>query len=334
MAREAAVLMRKNLRTSLGTVLLVAGVAAAGIQGSEASAALNHASGSQAASMSFGGLNRTYRIYAPHLISRTTPVPLILVLHGGGGTGEGMEKLTLGGLNRLADRDGFVVAYPDGVGRTWNDGRTNQQYRAQRESIDDVGFIAALIAHLAQTLPIDRGRVYATGISNGGLMALRLARELADRVAAIAPVAASMSDQIVQMRAPARPISVLLIAGTKDPLVPFSGGDIGFARGRKVGHVISVAETIRYWAAFDHCPSTRVVTLEPDTDPRDGTRVRREAYGPCREGTEVVFYEIDGGGHTWPGGLQYLPEWIIGKTSRDIDANAVIWSFLKKHTLH
>lgn len=244
-----------------------------------------------------------------------------------------MERLTLGGFNRLADRDGFVAVYPDGVERHWNDGRGNQQYRAQRDNIDDVGFITALIAHLSQTLPVDRRRVYATGISNGGLMSLRLARELADRIAAIAPAAASMSEQIVQMRDPARPISALLVAGTMDPLVPYGGGEIGFKRGQKSGKVVSVAETITYWATFNQCPPAPTITMEPDRDPQDGTRVRREAHGPCRDGTEVILYAIEGGGHTWPGGQQYLPARIVGRTSKDIDANEVIWSFFKRHAL-
>ncbi len=244
-----------------------------------------------------------------------------------------MERLTLGGFNRLADRDGFVAVYPDGVERHWNDGRGNQQYRAQRDNIDDVGFITALIAHLSQTLPVDRRRVYATGISNGGLMSLRLARELADRIAAIAPAAASMSEQIVQMRDPARPISALLVAGTMDPLVPYGGGEIGFKRGQKIGKVVSVAETITYWATFNQCPPAPIITMEPDRDPQDGTRVRREAHGPCRDETEVILYAIEGGGHTWPGGQQYLPARIVGRTSKDIDANEVIWSFFKRHAL-
>jgi polyhydroxybutyrate depolymerase len=283
-------------------------------------------------SIQFGGLERTYRIYVPRG-DRARPMPVVLVLHGGGGTGAGMETLTRGGLNRLAERDGFVAIYPDGVERHWNDGRGIQTYRAHRENIDDVGFISALIAHLARRLNVDRGRVYATGISNGGLMSFRLARELTSEIAAIAPVAISMSEQIAAMRAPSRPISVLMIPGTLDPLVPWNGGDIGFAGGTKVGKVLPVAETIRYWAGHNQCPSPPTVAMEPDRDPQDGTRVRRETYGPCRDATEVVLLAVEGGGHTWPGGWQYLPERVIGRTSRDIDANEVLWDFFRRHAI-
>lgn len=323
--------MRGRTWTLPTLLLLIAAALAVGM--APLSAAQSGLATSEVRSISFGGHERTFRIHIPALSGRATPVPLVLALHGGGGTGGGMERLTLGGLNRLADRDGFVAVYPDGVERHWNDGRGNQQYRAQRDNIDDVGFIAALIAHLSQTLPVDRRRVYATGISNGGLMSLRLARELADRIAAIAPVAASMSEQIVQMRDPARPISVLLIAGTKDPLVPYEGGEIGFRGGQKIGKVVAVAETITYWATFNQCPPAPAITMEPDRDPQDGTRVRREAHGPCRDGTEVILYAIEGGGHTWPGGQQYLPERVVGRTTRDIDANEVIWSFFKRYAL-
>ncbi|MDR7486081.1 MAG: PHB depolymerase family esterase [Armatimonadota bacterium] len=317
----------RGLRVNAAALILV--VATAMLWTGRNAAAWRGPGGSQPHTIIFGGLTRTYRTYVPS--GGAGPMPLLLALHGGGGSGAAMERLTQGGLNRLADRERFVVVYPDGVDRHWNDGRGIQAYRAHREDLDDVGFIAALIGRVAQSVPIDERRVYATGISNGGLMAFRLARELADRVAAIALVATSMSEPLAQMPGPARAISVLLMPGTQDPLVPWSGGEIGFPGRLKVGRVISVPETIRLWAAHNDCPPTATVTWEPDRDPQDGTRVRREAYRPCRDGTEVVLYAIEGGGHTWPGGWQYLPQRIVGRTSRDIDANEVIWTFLRRH---
>ncbi|MGH7752870.1 MAG: alpha/beta hydrolase family esterase, partial [Gemmatimonadales bacterium] len=211
------------------------------------------------------------------------------------------------------------------------------EYRAHRENIDDVGYIAALIDHLAQTRGIDRSRVHAVGISNGGLFSQRLARELAPRIAAIGVVAIAMTDKIARpegtRRAPARPVSVLLMPGTEDPLVPWTGGDLGFSRGRKVGRVLSTSETVAAWAALNRCTSPPAVAMEPDRDPQDGTRVRREAYGPCGGGSEVVLYAVEGGGHTWPGGQQYLPARVIGRTSRDLDANEVLWAFFKNHAI-
>jgi polyhydroxybutyrate depolymerase len=291
------------------------------------------AQGARGSSIPLGGLERTYRLYIPALYSATKLVPLVFLLHGGGGTGEGMEKLTLGGFNRLADREGFIVAYPDGIEKHWNDGRGLEAYRAHRENIDDVGFISALIEHLIRTLNIDPNRIYAAGISNGGQFSQRLACELSDRIAAIGVVAIQLPEHLPSSCAPKRPVSVLMMPGTGDPLVPWEGGEIGFRRGRKFGRVLSVPESMRFWAKQNQCPTSPLITYEPDRDPKDGTRVRRETYGPCGHETEVLLYAIEGGGHTWPGGDQYMPARIIGRTSRDADANEVIWDFFKRHTL-
>lgn len=314
-------------------VLIALAVAASLLRPDRVASAPGDRPDSTAGSVVAGGLVRTFRLYVPPSHDRTRPAPLLVALHGGGGTGAAMERLTLGGLNRLAARDGFVVVYPDGVERHWNDGRGIAEYRAHKENIDDVGHVSALIDHLAQTQGIDRSRVYAAGISNGGLFSQRLARELAPRIAAIGVVVALMSDKIALMRTPARPVPVLLMPGTEDPLVPWAGGDLGFRGGRKFGRVLSASETVAAWTALNRCAASPAVTMEPDRDPQDGTRVRREAYGPCGEGSEVVLYAVDGGGHTWPGGQQYLPESVIGRTSRDIDANEVLWTFFRKHAI-
>src|SRR5262249_49316258 len=133
---------------------------------------------SRCESMQSGGRTRTYRIYVPVRVAR--PAPVVLVLHGGGGSGSGQELVTLGGFNRIADREGIIVLYPDGVGRSWNDGRSDVRARAFQEQIDDVGFLEALLERVAAAHPIDRRRVFATGMSNGGFMAFRLACEAAD----------------------------------------------------------------------------------------------------------------------------------------------------------
>ena len=315
------------------SVVLMAVVLLSALVTSDASALQGAPPRSTTGSLQFGGIERTYRIYVPPRAGRAGPMPVVLALHGGGGTGLNMEQLTLGGFNRLSETQGFAVVYPDGVDRHWNDGRGVQEYRAHRENVDDVGFIAALIEHLARTQGIDRSRVYASGISNGGLLSMRLAHELSHGIAAIAPVAISITDKIAAMRAPGRPIPVVLIPGVRDPLVPWDGGNLGFPGGRAVGRVLSVAETVRHWVNHNRCAPTPTVTREPDRDPGDGTRVRREAYGGCSEGAEVVVYVVEGGGHTWPGGLPYLPERVIGRTSRDINANEVIWDFFRKHAI-
>jgi polyhydroxybutyrate depolymerase len=283
-----------------------------------------------ARSIIFAGLERTYHIHIPASYDKANPIPLLLVLHGGGGTGERMVKLTQGGFNKLSDKESFIVVYPDGIEKNWNDGRENVKYRAHREKIDDVGFVSGLIDHLAKQYNVDMKRVYATGISNGAMMSFRLGCELSEKIAAIAPVAGSMPENMPSQCSPSRPISVLMISNTDDRLVPWEGGDIRFGR-KTFGRALSVQETVEYWVNHNQCSSSPSISMEADRDPKDGTRMRKELYNQCRESSEVVLYAIEGGGHTWPGGDQYLPRWIIGKTNRDIDAKEVIWDFFKRH---
>jgi len=291
--------------------------------------------GDDTGSMIAAGLQRTYRVHVPLSHDKTKPVPLVVALHGGGGTAEGMVKLTLDGFNKLSDQEGFVVVYPDGIGKNWNDGRSEEEtkYRAHKEKVDDTGFISALIDYFIKVYDINPKSVYVTGISNGAIMSYRLACELSDKIAAIAPVDGNMSQNFLPKCSPSKPISVLVINNVKDPLVPWNGGDITGPFGlKKLGKVLSVSQTIEYWVKHNECSPSPSITEEPDKDPEDGTRVRREEYSGGKDGTEVILYAIEGGGHTWPGGYQYLPARIIGKTSKDIDANEVIWNFFKKHS--
>ncbi|MBM4226109.1 MAG: phospholipase, partial [Gammaproteobacteria bacterium] len=269
---------------------------------------------------------RTFLLHLPASSPKGKPLPLVIALHGGGGQGKGIVKLT--GLNELADRNNFIVVYPDGIERNWNDGRST----VRRRDVDDVKFLGELIEHLAKTYGIDRQRVYATGISNGGMMSLRLACELSDKIAAIASIAANLPAELQPRCRPARPVSVLMISGTADPLMPFGGGDIGTMGGRGMGgKVISAQETVAFWAKVNRTATKPVVTDLPDVDPNDGMRVRREVFGKGALNSEVVFYTITNGGHTWPGGFQYLGEAIIGKTSRELNASATMGEFFARH---
>ena len=275
-----------------------------------------------------GGLQRTYNVHISSSYDKATPTPLLIVLHGGGGTGPGMTKLT--DFNAVSDRENFIIVYPDGFENHWNDGRGVQRYRAQVQNVDDVGFISALIDHLSGELNIDARMIYVTGISNGAMMSHRLGCELSQKIAAIAPVAGNIPVNMASIWAPSRPVSVLIINGTDDPLVPWAGGDVHLGP-LELGQVLSVADTVKFWVTNDKCTSSPVVEQLPDRDPSDGTTVQRETYGGCEGGAEVVLYAVEGGGHTWPGGLQYSPESIIGRTSRDFDASEVIWQFFKEH---
>ena len=281
-------------------------------------------------SVTVGGLKRTFIVHLPAGYSGNKILPLIIALHGGGGSGFDMERLTEGGLNRLADEHGFIVVYPDAVGKHWNDGRNLSRYESQRKNVDDVGFIVALINYLTKNYHVDSRNVFVVGMSNGGLMTYRLACEIPERLAAVAVVGVSMSENLYDSCSPRTPVPIMIILGTDDPIVPWDGGELHFGP-VKLGRVVSVEKTVEYWADRNGCTVRHRREYLPDTDPEDGTRVWIERYSNCSGEAEVVLYGIEGGGHTWPGGYQYLPESIIGRTSRDIDANEVIWNFFTEH---
>jgi polyhydroxybutyrate depolymerase len=289
----------------------------------------------QRSSIVHDGLERTFHIHIPSSYSKSVSLPLLIALHGRGGNGESMILVTRKGFDNMADRDGFIVVYPDGIEMNWNDGRMDEEAndRAHRENINDTGFISALIDTLIKDYNIDPKRVYITGISNGAIMSYRLACELSDKITAIAPVDGSIPNMLLHECSPTMPVSVLAINNVNDPLIPYEGGEIfGHFHIVKLGMVLSVKESIMFWVNQNKCLAAPIIAEEPDRDPKDGTRVTRTDYGGGIKGTEVILYSVDGGGHTWPGGFQYLPVWLIGKTSRDIDANEVIWDFFKKHS--
>jgi polyhydroxybutyrate depolymerase len=278
--------------------------------------------------LQFGGLSRTFRLHVPPNYDKKKAVPLLFVLHGGSGSGGNMGRFT--GFNEIADSKGFIVVYPDGYDRSWNDGRDT----AKHKEIDDVGFIASLLDYATRTYNVDRHRVYATGISNGAFMSTRLACSLADRIAAIATVAGTMSEAIAPSCNPPRPVPVLMIHGTKDPLVPFEGGEIAglFGLGQG-GKTLSANGAAAKWAGHNKCSSNPQVSDLPDRDPRDGTTIKRSLFTHCDKDADVVLYTVVNGGHTWPGARQYLSERLIGKTSRDIDGSDIIWDFLSSKSL-
>lgn len=271
-----------------------------------------------------GGLTRTYFLRVPRNAG-PGPAPLVLVFHGGGGNGPGTERLTR--FSALADREGFLVAYPEGIGRNWYDGREFAGSRAHREHIDDVGFVAALLDAIPRVHPVDPHRVYATGISNGAIFSHYLAARLSSRIAAIAPVVGGIADPPEPWFRPEQPVSVLVIQGTADPLVPYHGGPVAFGRGR----IIDTDEAVRRWAAADGAAREPVEEALPAGNRRDHCGGARTTYAGGRDGSEVALVRLQGGGHTWPGGAQYLPAMLVGRVCRDFDATALIWDFFRAH---
>jgi polyhydroxybutyrate depolymerase len=269
----------------------------------------------------FEGLQRTYTLYTPSSYDGTRALPLVIALHGGKGNSERMSDLTH--LSQLGEQEGFFVVYPNGYENRWADGRGTTP--ADKAGINDVGFISTLIDRLLGEYKIIPQQVYVTGISNGGHMAYRLACELSQKIAAVAPVAANVVQNIVASCDPKRPVPVLQLHGTEDPFGPYLGGEVNGG-----GFTLSAEASVAFWASRNGCLAEPSSENLPDTV-QDGTTVTVSSYQSCQQDADVQLYTIVGGGHTWPGGLQYLPERIIGKTSRDIDANEIIWMFFKEH---
>jgi polyhydroxybutyrate depolymerase len=269
---------------------------------------------------------RTYLVHVPKSYDGTKAYPVVLALHGGGSNAEQMVHFC--GLNDKADKASFIVVYPNGTGRlekalTWNGG--NCCGYAMFNKVDDVAFVRALLDHLAIVVKVDPKRIYATGMSNGAIMAYRLASELSDRIAAIAPVAGPMG---IETCKPKRPVPVIHFHGTADEFAPFQGG-----KGEKSlsgTDFYSVDHSIRAWVKADGCPEQPVTVKLPD-HAKDGTTVTRKTYGPGKDGAEVVQGVIEGGGHTWPGQRPRLK--LLGKPTKNVSANDLMWEFFQKHPM-
>jgi polyhydroxybutyrate depolymerase len=264
---------------------------------------------------------RTYWVHVPPTYDAMKGTPVVLALHGATMSAKGMEALT--GLSQKADREGFIVVYPNGAGspflQTWNSGGFTQLFSQSKPN--DVRFIAKVLDDLEGIVNVDKKRVYATGISNGAMMCYRLASELSDRIAAIAPVSGTIA---IGNYEPKSPVPVLHIHGTVDNLVPFEGA------GPTVGAFLkfrSVEDSIAACVHCNGCAACPKITELPQS--KDRFKVTRSVYGEGKGGAEVVLYVVEGGGHTWPG--RPFGGAILGAYTMNLDANDVIWEFFRRH---
>lgn len=275
------------------------------------------------------GRRRSYLVHVPPRGAgpdATAPLPVVLALHGAAMNGWLMRWFT--DLDRTADRRGFIAVYPDGTGRgpflVWNAGQFPGNVWTKRPN--DVAFLEAVIDDVAKRAPVDPARVYACGFSNGGMMCYRLAAERSQRIAAIAPVAGTIA---MRDPAPTRPVPVLHFHGTLDRFVPYTR-EAGGLGGRWTDRLHDVPGTIAAWSRLAGCTAPAVVDVLAD-GARDGLRVRRASHGACADGAEVALVTIEGGGHTWPG--RRPPVWFIGRSTRAVSANDLMWEFFTRHPL-
>jgi len=266
-----------------------------------------------------GGFTRSYVIHLPPDSSRLTPTPIVIAFHGYPMTAAQMSRITH--LSAVADRHGFAVVFPRGYGQSWAVPGGNTP--AQQARIDDVAFVRTILDIVARTYGLDTSRVVATGISNGSILTELLGCSLADRLIGIVPVAGLMRRNTSATCSPARPISVLGIHGTSDPIADYHGvpGADGF---------LSFTETLAFWARLDGCSKTATTTSLADSA-HDNTSVTTLSYSSCGSGSEVVGFVVDGGGHAWPGGEPVGSAEDMGVTSQQFDTGEVIWSFLDRH---
>lgn len=274
---------------------------------------------------------RTFVVHVPPAVTAGAPLPLLLAFHGGGGNAKGFQKYA--GLDRLADREGFVVVYPDGTGKlgrrllTWNAGGCCGP--AQADHVDDVAFTLAVLKRLGADLPLDYTRVYVTGHSNGAMMAYRVAAEASDRIAAVAAVAGMM---VIERFAPSRPVPVLHIHSEDDPRAPYRGG-LGppFPGTDTRSRHASVEGGLARWVIVDRCSTEpRVAETRRGSPARVGHTAELLVYEPCESDAAIAHWKLTGAGHGWPGHASPLPERLMGPDTEVIDAAEEIWKFVSR----
>lgn len=276
--------------------------------------------------LTIDGRTRTYLLHIPVGYTPSNQYPLVALFHGGGGSGAKIAGQT--NFPEKADKEGFILLAPDGIAHNWNDGRDTTD--AYKQGVDDIAFIRALMKNLTNTLPIDQNRIYATGVSNGGIFSERLGCEMADVFAVIGPVVGPIATLLAPKCNPSAPISVVGIQGVADPGIPIGGGEQGgFGGFGDGGFVESADATMRLWAGKNECPTTPIISDLPPAV-HDGTRVKKYTYTPCRNATEINYYIVEGMGHGWPPRPPDAPR-LAGPTSHNINATEVIWEFFKTH---
>lgn len=298
----------------LSVMTIVAGMAGEGL-----------GPGDHGRSIKVGELKRSYQVHVPPGYRHDQLTPLVIAFHGGGANADNMKIFS--GLNQKADKENFIVVYPQGTGRlarmlTFNGG--NCCGYAMTNTIDDVDFTGKLLDDLETVLNLDKKRVFATGMSNGAIMAYRIAAELSDRIAAIAPVSGPLGTDKVN---PKRPVPVIHFHGTADENAPFGGGR---GKGPSGTNFFSVEYTIQSWVKANGCKNKPDLT-EIEDKAGDGTSVTIKTFSQGKNDSEVVLVEIKGGGHTWPGQEARLKS--LGKSTRNISANDMMWDFFKKHPM-
>jgi len=278
--------------------------------------------------LNFEGLSRSYNLYIPEKFKDDKLLPLLVVLHGRTGTSQRMADLS--DFNTRAEQHGFVAAYPQGLQKQWNYLHGISGYRPQP---NDSEFLLRMIEQISVAHPVDKNRIFLTGISNGGFMAQRLACYAPEKFAAFASVAAGGYAHMDAECKQGQPVSMLYIHGTSDTKVPWNGLTLKDSKGNQQAVTMPIAESLKFWSNQNRCGATvdKVEIIESGRSP--GTQVRRFQSTECANGADMVLYAIINGGHNWPGVADFIPPSVAGLVNLDIHASDVIWEFFRDKKL-
>lgn len=272
---------------------------------------------------------RTFSFYVPNSVAKEPA--LIFVLHGSYGDGVGMRKFSHFQFDVLADREGFVVVYPDGYKNFWNDCRKSADFASNVENIDDPAFFRAMVAFFAERFHADASRVYALGVSNGGHMIYRLALETPETFAALAAVAANLPvESNLDCQPSRRPVSIAILNGTNDPINPYNGGLVTLFGNSSRGVVRSTAETVKYWTGLAGAVAPAAAQRLPELDGNPNTWIDRQIWRG-RDGVEVRLYSLHGSGHVLPSRTSSIMDYALGGAATDMESAPELWEFFSKH---
>lgn len=288
----------------------------------------SHASDFKRGALQWQGIQRSFTYYIPDTLDLSQPQPLMLVLHGLGTSGS--DAAANWGFTELAAQQNFIAVFPDGLDGEWNDGRGISFLFREHYEVDDVGFLSALITQFVENYGADAARVFMVGVSNGGMMTLRMGCEKAAQLTAIAPLLASMPKPLYKSCLPEKPLPVMMINGTKDSVVPFEGGTVTVANER-YGEVVSVHATLSIWQQRNACDISPVVTPMEEYKPnRVAKGITSELYAKCGSGKAIQLYRIEDGGHSIPS-FKHKRSVFKDTPAYPFNAAGDIWDFFKRY---